>query len=1007
MGTHNSKVQETPSKSVSIPQKPSTNNELYRMAINQSAILGSFYDARKDCLLENSALQIPPTSIASQKPDDGLIITSGAFEEQNLIDMIGIDGELWLSINLKMMPQTEIMTLFDSSIETKRYTRFLYYYYPSVQQYITDNKIKTNETIPESVPQKNVTHVVTTIKSGIRALMMIQVSPDEESNFDGILEKIKNLLNTNSMKIKPNEKDLLDRFTFTKVFSNISDLNRLTKLTDICQKIFELKPNLDHHRPLEYTLLPIRLLCPSYPEKTMHYVSLNPKSVEQIHRYLYQLSFTMKSFKIPADFELRKPVQEHLKHQYHAIQKQIVDITHRYSSEINRMSALVLGYRSGNFRHDTFMEALNNGQDKGLLTEVNTINDRLNDLQEKVELINTFKKQNINYLNIEQFPAQQDDTLQTIEQKLLDNNPRKRIFCCNDELRKKHSSRWNDVYMQLLNERKTDPQLELVYADFSYCSYHLLGMKILPFNDTKEQLTRMTSWTPPPEEPVLTDNFINVLLLGESGVGKSTFINAVVNYLMFGSLREARSGPPIVLIPASFVITYDNEFTEHLIQCGDPDSNENYDHSGQSVTQRCRSYVFTISTQSKLRLIDTPGMGDARGLGQDDYNMQHILSFINNLSHLDAICILLKPNESRLNIVFRSYFTRLLGFLGENGRNNIIFCFTNTRQTSFAIGDTGPLLKQMLESHSIKDIPFKKTNTFCLDNESFRYLAARLNGIKFDDDQKEEYKQSWITSVDESNRLLQYICTDLQAFSQKDWRSIEHAQFQITQLVRPMLETTRNTMRNMIILNKTSSKSLIKLRPVPVAYNSTVCLGCERSPILYGDFWIVVDDSHILSDRCNKCQCYFLQHMKIDYKLEYEIYDHKGRQSLEEIRTSLDHLKRTIRNFTYFFNFIACISKDDDPILAVLNRMMNEEKIICVQHGTNSVNSNLHVELKIFISEYEQAWATAESRRLSFSLSDAYKIIHDINQNSTVKGQLFVIKQIQERDRKEHEKYVL
>ncbi|CAF4093903.1 unnamed protein product [Rotaria sp. Silwood1] len=38
-----------------------------------------------------------------------------------------------------------------------------------------------------------------------------------------------------------------------------------------------------------------------------------------------------------------------------------------------------------------------------------------------------------------------------------------------------------------------------------------------------------------------TSNFINILLLGESGVGKSTFINAFVNYLPFDTFERACS----------------------------------------------------------------------------------------------------------------------------------------------------------------------------------------------------------------------------------------------------------------------------------------------------------------------------------------------------------------------------------------------------------------------------------------------------------------------------------
>ena len=192
-----------------------------------------------------------------------------------------------------------------------------------------------------------------------------------------------------------------------------------------------------------------------------------------------------------------------------------------------------------------------------------------------------------------------------------------------------------------------------------------------------------------------------------------------MNYLEFDTLEHVRFGQPIAVMPVSFLLTVGDHFTERFVRFGGQDSNEDYSHPGQSVTQHCRSHVFTIDTQTRLRLIDTPGTGDTRGFEQDDLNMQHIISFIDNLSHLNAICILLKPNESKLNIILRLYLNKLLNFLGENVHSNIVFCFPNTRSTLFAPGDTGPLLRSMLKSCSLEGIPLEKSNTFCFDNESF------------------------------------------------------------------------------------------------------------------------------------------------------------------------------------------------------------------------------------------------------------------------------------------------
>ncbi|CAF3887874.1 unnamed protein product, partial [Rotaria sordida] len=231
----------------------------------------------------------------------------------------------------------------------------------------------------------------------------------------------------------------------------------------------------------------------------------------------------------------------------------------------------------------------------------------------------------------------------------------------------------------------------------------------------------------------LRSNFSRTPSSGETGVGKSTFINAFVNYLIFDTLEQAEQSDPAVVIPVSFITTTGDNFDEITVKFGDVDSNENFQNQGQSVTQHCRSYIIDLNEKVRLHLIDTPGIGDTRGFDQDEINMNNILTYINQLSHINAVCLLLKPTNSKLDVFFRSCVKQLLTYLTPDGYGNIIFCFTNSRSTFYAPGNTGSLLKKMLKKDEFNGIPFEKKNTFCVDSETFRYLAARRCNVEFQD----------------------------------------------------------------------------------------------------------------------------------------------------------------------------------------------------------------------------------------------------------------------------------
>jgi hypothetical protein len=494
---------------------------------------------------------------------------------------------------------------------------------------------------------------------------------------------------------------------------------------------------------------------------------------------------------------------------------------------------------------------------------------------------------------------------------------------------------------------------------------------------------------------------INVLLLGETGVGKSTFVNAFVNYLMFDTLQQAEQSEPIVLIPVAFVITEGDQFDEFIVKFGNVDANENHEHQGQSVTQQCKSYVFNLNDRIRLRIIDTPGMGDTRGIDQDDKNIDHVLTYINNLSHLNAICLLLKPNTSRLNVFFRSCINQLLTYLTPIGYNNIIFCFTNARSTFFAPGNTGPLLRKMLKQERHDDISFQKENTFCFDSESFRYLAARKCGVTFDEFQTQECIKSWTTSVVESIRLLAFIQTR-EAYFLHEWQSPKKCALEISMLARPLMETLR-----LILYNWKLRETGINTNQIILKSNSVtveICTNCAQSgTVQVGSFWLVVYGSH--KNEANKqCLCHLNErHFAIEYTVEHELVALPMDISSDDFRNNFNDFLYKCDRLSYFLQQKG-LSDRGDPFTPILERFLDEERQLSEVASTKSnLNRGVKEVLRSIRLMRQQNSMKLSKSNERLSLNQIDQIITELKSIPDVKKQIEFIKTSRHLKMQSHE----
>ena len=671
-----------------------------------------------------------------------------------------------------------------------------------------------------------------------------------------------------------------------------------------------------------------------------------------IQEYFLQIARRFKDFDLSInDQRLHGCLKERL----HRIQKQQLRLISKYLNEIENSTAK----NQINFAlHETTNDLIEN----------------LDELKRKIRLINDLQRDHFEYYNVFD-PLDRKMNEQTLENLLINKYSYSRILCSTDRLNEKNPSKFHQLRRELSREN-----IRLIYADFSDCSFQLSEMKIL-------------SSSPLLPTPSDEDNVINILLLGETGVGKSTFINAFVNYLTFDTFQQAEMNQPIALIPVSFLLTTGEDFDEHLIQFGEVNqsTNEDFRHSGQSVTQQCKSHCFDL--RRDICIIDTPGFGDTRGLEQDDLNLEHILQYLNKLTHLNAICILLQPNVTRLNSFYRTCLSQILDRFGWDLSGNILFGFTNSRSTGYTPGDTTPLLRRMLESLPMKNIPFTRENCFCFDSEAFRYLIALQNGIQFDQVEKNDYEISWKTSVVESNRLINYVRTQLNAYAlHPDEQTEKYAQIQIVQMIRPMLETMRNLLRNLLLIQIKSSNTFIQLNPRSLSRSTAFCTLCKRDPFFLGQFWFLPDDPHQIEQQCRTCQCHIDQHMTIDYILSYEISKDRSLFNPDEMNQILNQLCFTSVEFAYFL-IDGIHSTDDDPFLLGLLHLMEEEKVICMEvEERKELNQQLYDELKRLIQNYKQQLQKIRGNSKRLDLKNIYQQIQIIQQIPMINEQLNMIK---------------
>lgn len=252
---------------------------------------------------------------------------------------------------------------------------------------------------------------------------------------------------------------------------------------------------------------------------------------------------------------------------------------------------------------------------------------------------------------------------------------------------------------------------------------------------------------------------------------------------------------------------------------------------------------------------------------------------------------------------------------------------------------------------------------------------------------------SCVRSSTEAHRLLSYIIYQMKPSPiSRNPSSIGPLKLHIYLLVRPIMETMRNLLRNIILLEISTKKILIQMLPSIITDYSTIC---HRCPLLMHQFSEIIvprESVHGFQNTCITCSCPASAHTVIDHRLEYKLIDSSSvTDKVSDLRSQLSNLCEQSAILSHF----VCNGRYElgrDRMLSYLKRMIQDETVVA-SNGTSLLsNQKLVEELKKLKRNYEQ---NVTKRRTGIDIPRVMQIVTTIRNDKNIGRQMDAIEKWQ------------
>jgi signal recognition particle GTPase len=211
-----------------------------------------------------------------------------------------------------------------------------------------------------------------------------------------------------------------------------------------------------------------------------------------------------------------------------------------------------------------------------------------------------------------------------------------------------------------------------------------------------------------------------ILLIGQTGNGKTTLINFLINALLG--------------------VKYDDEYRYKIIV------EEKRSDESKSNTKGVNSYNIKIDGYPyPIKIIDSQGVGDTRGPELDEELIPKLKEIFSSINHINCICFVVKETDIRLGSSQQYIYKTCLDVFAKDVKKNFVIMLTNSHFEDDP--ENIPVLKTLKLEESF-------FNTV-IPNLDQPYYFQFENGSLFSNVKNKRNKMYFEESMDKMNQFLQ------------------------------------------------------------------------------------------------------------------------------------------------------------------------------------------------------------------------------------------------------------